>query len=147
MIDCGQCEIQAPPEILMKIIKAQTKIVKIGHELSCVMNEVVKNAMELTGSCGAAIELAEEGEMVYRSVAGSLEPFLGFRLSMESSLSGRCIVTGDILYAADTEIDRRVDRNAARIVGAQSMIVVPLKYGDQNVGVLKVISSKKKLLR
>lgn len=143
MGDCGHCELMPSQDILMKIIKAQTKIVKIGHEIGVVMDEVVQTAMELTGSEGATIELSEDSEMVYRAVAGSLEPFLGFKLSQESSLSGLCVRSGHILYSEDTQNDPRVDQNAAKNVGAESMVVVPLQYGEYNVGVLKVISSQK----
>lgn len=144
MIDCENCESGLPQDILMKIIKAQTKIVKIGHEISHVMNEVVKSAMELTASDGATIELSENGGMIYRAVVGTLEPFLGFSVPVGNSLSGLCVKDGQILYSEDTQNDERVDKKASKIVGAESMVVVPLKYGEHNVGVLKVISSKKK---
>lgn len=81
--------------------------------------------------------------MVYRAVAGSLDSFLGFKVSRTNSLSGMCVTTGEILYSKDTQTDERVDKVAAKKVGAKSMLVVPLKFQEMNVGVLKVISSKK----
>lgn len=143
MIDCGHCELIPSSDILMNIIKAQTQIVKMGHELGSVMTIVAEKARELTECDGSTIELYENDEMIYRAVAGSLELFLGFKLSAKNSLSGLCVQSGHILYCEDTENDARVDRNAAHKVGAKSMVVVPLKFGNANVGVLKVISSKK----
>ncbi len=139
---CGTCEFIPSAEILMQIIKAQTYIVKIGHEFDQVMYIITQKAQELTQCDGATIELHEENDMVYRAVSGSLEPFLGFKLSASSSLSGLSVRTGELLYCQDTEIDPRVDRTAAHKVGARSMVVVPLRFNDQSVGVLKVISSK-----
>lgn len=143
MGECGSCTLSPSSDALMKIIKAQTNIAKIGPDLGNVMSEVVRTAQELTQSNGATIELAEGEEMIYRAVSGSLEPFLGFKLSREGSLSGLCVETGNILYSEDTASDKRVDRNAAAKVSAASMVVVPLRFHDANVGVLKVISNKK----
>lgn len=142
MSQCGNCDFVPSSDILMEIIKAQTHIVKIGYEFDRVMQTVTQKAQELTHCDGATIELHEGDEMVYRAVSGSLTPFLGFKLSVFNSLSGLSVQSGDLLYCKDSENDPRVDRTAAHKVGARSMVVVPLEFNNQSVGVLKVISSK-----
>ncbi len=130
------------PEILTKIISAQTAIVRQGQDLGAVMGLVADRLLELTGAGGSIVELAEGEEMVYRAVAGMARNHLGLRLNRKGSLSGMCVESGEILYCADSETDDRVDREACRKVGLRSMVVVPLFHLQTVVGVLKVASAQ-----
>ena len=127
-------------ETLLEIIKIQTDIAKLGLDLSGVMNLVTQRAQFLTGASGAAVELAEGSEMVYRAAAGMAEPQLGLRLNRTGSMSGLCVETRHILRCDDSDTDNRVDREACRKVGLRSMLVVPLNHLDSTVGVLKVMA-------
>ncbi|MEC8230737.1 MAG: sensor domain-containing diguanylate cyclase [Pseudomonadota bacterium] len=129
-----------PHSKMLKIIEAQTEISKIGLDLGMVMSLTTEKAMELLDADGAVIELAEQGDMVYRAASGVLAPFLGLRLAQNSSLSGLCVAQEEILYSDDVMQDDRVDKTACKRVGINSMLVVPLKYHDSCVGVLKVAS-------
>ncbi|BDX04790.1 sensor domain-containing diguanylate cyclase [Planctobacterium marinum] len=132
-----------PQSKMLKIIEVQTEISKIGMDLGMVMAIATDRAMKLLEAHGAVIELAEGDDMVYRAASGLMEPCLGLRLSRHSSLSGLCVEKSEILYSADTLEDDRVDKAACIRVGIGSMIVVPLKYEDNCVGVLKVASKNK----
>jgi diguanylate cyclase (GGDEF)-like protein len=125
---------------LLRIIKTQTEIAKLGLDLGGVMALVAERAQKLTLADGAVVELAEGDEMVYRAACGSAEPQLGLRLKREGSLSGLCVDTGKTLRCDNAETDVRVDRDACRRVGLLSMLVVPLTHHETVVGVLKVIS-------
>lgn len=127
---------------LLQIIHIQTEIAKLGLDLGGVMALVVERTLELVGADGAAVELAEGEDMVYRATSGVAQPYLGLRLKLETSLSGLCVRTGDILRCDDTEIDNRVDREACRRVGLRSMIVMPLRHKGLTVGVLKAMSAQ-----
>lgn len=126
---------------LLDIISIQTEIARLGLDLGATMALIVNRTLPLIGAEGAAIELAEGEEMVYRAAAGIAKSKLGFRLDRKTSLSGLCVQTGEILCCDDSELDSRVDRDACRLVGLRSMIVVPLKHGSETVGVLKALSS------
>lgn len=128
-------------EQLLAIIRIQTEIAKLGLDLAQVMALVVVKTLELISADGAVIELAEDDEMVYRATSGIAEGQLGLRLKLATSMSGLCVVTGDIQNCADTESDARVDRAACQRMGIRSMLAVPLKHADNNVGVLKVMST------
>lgn len=130
------------PQQLLEIIKIQTEIAKLGLDLGSVMALVVDRTLELVGADGAAVELAEGEDMVYRATSGIAKQYLGLRLKLETSLSGLSVRTGDILRCDDTEIDDRVDREACRRVGLRSMIVMPLRHKGLTVGVLKAMSSQ-----
>lgn len=129
-------------ERLIAIIKTQTTIVKAGMELDSVINLVAGKAQELTRADGAIVEMAEDGEMVYRAVSGIASPQLGLRLNPSNSLSGLCVRTGTALISDDCDSDPRVNREACSKIGLHSMVVVPLEYNDYAIGVLKVVSSK-----
>ncbi len=127
---------------LLDIIATQTEIAKLGLDLAGTMALVVERTLTLIEADGAAIELAEGDEMVYRAGSGAASGQLGLRIKLEGSLSGRCVTTGEILFCGDAETDPRVDREACRKVGLRSMIVVPLRYDGETVGVLKAMSAR-----
>jgi diguanylate cyclase (GGDEF)-like protein len=85
------------------------------------------------------IELAEGEEMVYAVTSGEATPYLGTRLQLRRSLSGRCVLEGQVLRS-DTAGDPRVDAEACRRVNAASMLCVPLTHREETIGVLKVYS-------
>ncbi|MCX5511806.1 GAF domain-containing protein, partial [Pseudomonas sp. BJa3] len=66
---------------------------------------------------------------------------VGLTLPVEGSLSGRCIGEARLLRCDDSEEDPRVNRDACRRVGLRSMLVAPLRFRDQVVGVLKVLAT------
>lgn len=99
---------------------------------------------------GAVIELeetsSEEGPptpvLRYRSVSGTLSGQLGQSVRRDASLSGQALSSRELLHAADTETDPRVDLAACRRTGIRSMLVAPLLAGDDALGVLKVASAR-----
>lgn len=125
---------------LIAIIRIQTEIARQGLDLAQVMSVVVERALDLIKAEGAVIELAEDEDMVYRAVSGIAAGQLGLRLKRANSLSGRCVMSGEILRCTDTETDERVDRAACRRMNIRSMLVIPLRHEDTTVGVLKVMS-------
>jgi diguanylate cyclase (GGDEF)-like protein len=127
---------------LQSIIQVQQAINDAADSANAVMQIVAEQACDAIGAPGSVIELAEFGEMVYTTTAGSLAGSEGLRLAMSGSMSGECVRTGTILVSTDTETDPRVDLQACRRVHARSMIVVPLVDGNRTQGVLKVICDK-----
>lgn len=129
-------------EQLIQVINIQTEIAKLGLDLGGVMQYVVEKSLSLVNADGAVIELAEDGEMVYRAATGIAKNQLGLRLKIDASLSGLCVMNGETLSCDDSESDPRVDHLACRRVGLRSMIVMPLKHQGITVGVLKAMSTQ-----
>ncbi len=125
---------------LLEVISIQSEIARLGLDLGGVMSLIAERTLLLVGADGAAIELAEGDEMVYRAASGIAKSMLGLRLRIASSMSGLCVTSGEIQRCDDSETDSRVDRAASRQVGLRSMLVMPLKHDEQIVGVLKAIS-------
>ncbi|HVY77324.1 MAG TPA: sensor domain-containing diguanylate cyclase [Solirubrobacterales bacterium] len=130
----------ASREHLRAIVQTQTEIAASDLDLDATMELLARRAQDLTHASGGVIELADGDEMLYRVATGEATPFLGVRLAMEGSLSGRCIEEGQVLRCDDTRSDPRVDSEACERVNARSMICVPLIHGEEAVGVLKVYS-------
>jgi len=122
------------------IISTQRDVATAALDMSAVLNLIVARTQDLTHASGAVIELAEGEEMVYRAASGRAAPYIGLRTSIAAGLSGECVRTGQILRCDDAERDTRADLNECRRVGARSLIVVPLYYQRQAVGVLQVQS-------
>lgn len=125
---------------LLDVIRIQTEIAKLGLDLGEVMELVVARTPALVKADGAAIEMAEGEDMVYRAASGIAKAHLGLRMRRDASLSGQCVRTSQILRCDDSEQDARVDRAACRRVGLRSMIVMPLMHRDSPVGVLKAMA-------
>lgn len=133
--------LQSHTDNLAQIIATQTRLAEAELDLGLFLDLVVQQMQELTPASGAAVELVEGEEMVYRAASGSVAPFVGLRLAMGSSLSGLCVRTATVLMSADTEQDPRVDRAACRKIGVASMVVAPLLLAGKAVGVLKIMAS------
>ena len=131
---------RASPRELDRLLATQNAIATAEFDLDSVLETVVAEARRLTDADAAVVELPDGDELVYRAVAGTAAPYLGFRLARRTAISGLAMQTGRVLVCEDSETDTRVDREACRRVGARSMIVVPLMHDGTPTGVLKVYS-------
>jgi len=127
-------------DLLFKIIDVHSQLAELGLDLPGVMSLVAERTLDLVDAEGAAVELAEGHELVYRAVAGVASDSAGLRVPIEGSLSGLCLRAGQPLVCMDTELDDRVDLASCRRVGARSMAVIPLRFRQGVVGVLKAMS-------
>lgn len=130
------------PAQLVDVILTQADIVRLGADIAAVMTLVTDRALLLTSGDGAAVELLEGDDMVYRATSGIAWSQLGLRVKAASSLSDYCVRNGVIVNCPDVEFDDRVDLAACRRIGMRSMIVLPLNHEGVPVGVLKVMSKR-----
>jgi len=110
--------------------------------LDLVLNEIVQQALHTTDATGAAIALTRDGEMVCRATTGTNAPDLGVKVEMDSGLSGACLRSGQIQDCADSETDQRVNAETCRQLGVRSMLIAPIKDGEQCFGILEVLSTR-----
>jgi putative methionine-R-sulfoxide reductase with GAF domain len=107
-----------------------------------VLQLVADRAVAITGADGLGIALAENNEIVLRAAAGTVRPNLGARIDRDSSFSGACFRTAQILNCVDTETDGRVNLQACRRLGARSMVAVPLYGPGRGIGLLQAFSAR-----
>ena len=107
-----------------------------------LLGQLANLAMSQTGASGAAIAIEHDGEMICRATVGSVAPDLGLSINKNAGLSGLCLSTRRTQWCVNTEEDSRVDSEACRHLGVQSIVVMPLFEGDRVVGVFEVFSSE-----
>ena len=138
----SETRLQKEQTRLHQIIAAQYDVATAGLNMDHLLSRIVERTMKLTSAEGAVFEQIEGDELVYRATAGNAKNRHGYRIKMRGSLSGQSIQEGHALRCDDSEKDGRVNRDACRLVGLRSMIVVPLRTDSKIIGVLKVYSSK-----
>src|SRR5579871_4772917 len=109
--------------------------------LDLVLNQIVEQACLATGATGAAIALLRNGEMVCRATTGRNAPDLGTRLD-NAGFSAECLRIGTLQRCDDTETDPRVDATACRLLGVRSILVVPLWYWGEFMGIFEIFSPR-----
>ena len=109
--------------------------------LDLVLNQIVEQACLATGATGAAIALLRSGEMVCRATTGRNAPDLGVRLD-NAGFSAECLRIGTLQRCDDTETDPRVDSAACRLLGVRSILVVPLWYWGEFMGIFEIFSPR-----
>ena len=128
--------------LLTELVATQQAVLAPDFDLDIVLEEIVAQAQRLTKADAAVVELLDGDELEYRAVAGGAEKFLGLRMSAATSLSGRSIRSGEILWSQDAGSDPRVDLEVAQATGARSLIIVPLVHRRKAVGAIKVYASR-----
>lgn len=126
---------------LNEIITTQCQLAEAKLDLEQFLQLVVYRLDSLTGAAGSVVEVVDGEDMVYRAGSGVTRAHVGLRLKRDSSISGLCVHTREVLYCVDSELDERVDRAACRRIGVRSMVVAPLFYEGKAIGVLKTMSS------
>jgi len=107
-----------------------------------VLHLVAERAVAITGADGVAIALADGDAIVCRASAGGIAPDPGARLDPDSGFSGACLVSGRIVRCDDSEVDPRVNPQTCRILGARSMVAVPLSAKQTVIGLLEAFSTE-----
>lgn len=109
-----------------------------GESSSDELAIIAQRAQAFTNASGTAIALSEGSgeEIICRARAGPTAPEVGTSLRVESTFTGLCIQSGKELRCDDAETDARVDKEAIRVLGIRSMVVVPIKEEGLVVGVL-----------
>lgn len=124
------------------VLASEAKISNFRGDYQSLLEVILQTVREVTQADGASLEVAEGDEMVYEAGTGLAAPFKGLRIGRYTSLSGMTLRDGEPTRSDDTEEDVRVDREACRKIGLRSMLLMPLRYGDQGLGVLKVMSRR-----
>ena len=127
---------------LAEIVETQNDLASIELDPSVIMQMVCERTQKLARADGAAVEIVEGNELVCRAGTGIMHPHEGMTFSLEASLVGRAVTTGQFQHARDSENDPRVDREATRKIGLRSLIVVPLLLDGKAIGVIVVASRR-----
>jgi len=123
---------------------AQREAECLGSDVDASLGLIAARAQALVRGSGAAIALAisESTPMVCQASVGVNAPPVGAKLQVGSGFSGECVRTGKVLRCDDTETDSRVDRERCQVLDIRSMIVAPVREGENVIGIIEVFSCK-----
>ncbi len=107
-----------------------------------VLQSVAERALAITGADGVAIAMAEGEAIVCRAVSGKVTPDAGARLEPNSGFSGACLSSGQVVRCDDSQTDLRVNAAACQVLGARSMVAVPLLARQTVIGLVEAFSSE-----
>jgi len=108
-----------------------------------VIQRVTDQTLELIGAAeGVMVGLSDPCGVTYICGAGSQTSYLGTRVSLEDSLSGVAVRSGEVQLSNDTSADPRVDADACRRLSVASLVCVPLARTNETVGVLAVNATR-----
>jgi diguanylate cyclase (GGDEF)-like protein/PAS domain S-box-containing protein len=124
---------------LRRILDAQRDVVEADLDLQGTMDLVCARTEELTGAGGATILMRDGDDLVHRAATGFIADRVGQRLGIEGTFSGRVYRDGRPAVCHDT---REIDSPLARQRGIESLVVVPLRRGDDVVGLLSVVAER-----
>jgi len=107
-----------------------------------LLREIVQQALRATPATGAAIALEQQGELICRAAAGDFASEIGTMINTRSGFTGVCTSSGTMQLCSNTALDSRLDADACRKLGVSAIIVVPLLYQDQLLGLIAVFSQR-----
>ncbi|HEX7354472.1 MAG TPA: sensor domain-containing diguanylate cyclase [Mycobacteriales bacterium] len=127
---------------LDRLVRAQTALSTSNADAGNVPGLIAACALTVAESDAACVQVLDGDDIVCRAVAGTASPDLvGARYQALRSLAGACFRGGETLLCEDSESDSRVARDACRLIGARTLIMVPLRDGGAVRAVLAVWST------
>lgn len=134
----AQAAAQRAVETQVLIARTQREIAEAAGGTHAAMALLTGCALAIAGAEGAALLLADDGVLVYRSVAGLLKAYQGLPLALEGELARTAAQLQEPQCCADSEADARIDRDACRALGVRSLLCVPLALEGGTTAVLSV---------
>jgi len=134
----------APPTCedkrLSAILRVQRALAASELEAQSVMDAICLCLLEVAPCTGAMIGI-QDGEFVtYKAGSGTGRSFLGLRMTLEGSLAGLCLRTGEMICRGDLGAENDEVRTAALAHDIRSAIVVAMHHHGRAVGVVSVHS-------
>lgn len=130
---------------LRDVISVEESLLAGGLDLPAIRQRMADAARQLTGAPAAVVVERVEGRLLGTAVSGAMADYLGMMFPVETTLTGRCCRSGQVLICEDAQTDPRVgDKAGAERLGFRSAAMAPLSHRGRCYGVLKVISPQPK---
>jgi putative methionine-R-sulfoxide reductase with GAF domain len=128
-------------QTLGRIVATQQQIHMEQLNLQEALNLIAERALQLTGAGGTAVGLMEQQKLVYRAASGSATTLLGTEVDLDSSLSARCLATGESIQCANADSANHIDAGLCRKTGIKAIIAVPIFYQGKVSGSIELRSA------
>jgi hypothetical protein len=126
---------------LGKIVETQHHIQVRKLGLDEVTSLVAQRVMEIGGTSGAAVALANGQSVRYAAVAGLKALAAGTIVPVAKALCSDCVKTAQVMRCPDVAVSSQVDTVECRRRGIQSLIVAPVFHEGDVAGALEVYYS------
>lgn len=103
-------------------------------------DRVVAQMLRLTRATGAAIAWRVDEDVICQASAG-IAPPVGTKLKLDSGLTSECYRSGKIVSLSDAENDVRIDVELRRELDFRSLLIVPIRCGEDVIGIAEVLST------
>lgn len=144
-------ELRQVNDQLQEALDTREGILEISRELTTVvrleplLHKIVALAADLTGSESASILLLNEatGELRFRAASSDDgEQLRDITVPVEGSIAGAVLVSANPAIVADAHADERHYEFVGQQIGVDvhSLIAVPLRIKERNIGVLEAIN-------
>jgi GAF domain/PilZ domain/Sel1 repeat len=137
----------APPrpgytDTLAAVGAVRRQVEALGSDFRRALQLIAERGQSLVDASGAAIALADAdaNSMICCASSGSDAPPIGARLQIGTGFSGECVKRSQPLRCDDSETDTRVDRNSCRALGIRSLLAVPVRVGENAVGLIEIFA-------
>ena len=127
---------------LLEIIQTQGEIAAGELDQARAMQVIVERVPELIGADGALIDSPDGDRLVFRAGSGVDPRVIGSEYPRRASLSGLALERRSVLISSDTELDRRVETDTCRKLGARSLLCAPLVHFDEELGSLTAFATR-----
>ncbi len=116
------------------------------QNLSATLLLLAERARFLTSASGVAIAFGEGNSLICRASAGTDMPLKGSPLALESGpaseLMAECVNKRLPVICCDINSDSRVDADLCREQGIGSILIAPLVFENEAVGILQFFSPR-----
>src|SRR5438270_1583349 len=130
-----------PPRGGNECAELRQEILAANLHGQAALDMLVDRLMRLTRAAGAAIAWSDGDDVICRASSGNA-PATGTKLNLDSSITGECYRTGNIVSVSDVDKDGRLDSVLCRELDMRSLLIVPVTAATEVVGVVEVFSSE-----
>lgn len=129
-------------DTLAAVGAVRRQVEALGSDFRRALQLIAERGQSLVSASGAAIALADAdaNSMICCASSGSDAPPIGARLQIGTGFSGECVKRSQPLRCDDSETDTRVDRNSCRALGIRSLLAVPVRVGENAVGLIEIFA-------
>jgi len=127
---------------LLEIVEIQRAIESQEVDAPSALRLIAARALNLTGASGVAVGIIEGREIFYRVATGTSSQDEGLRVSIESSLSEKCVTKAQVVRYPDTEAQPAIFAQLCHQCGTKSLLAAPVLHDGKVVGVLELRSDR-----
>lgn len=130
--------VQADARVLAEIVSAQTEMAAALPDSDAVMRVLARRAMALTEATGASIAVRDGDELFFPVNEGFTAGWENARYPVASTLTGHCVLTGELYSVPDLYDVSPATSQVARDASIRSFLAVPLSHRGEVVAVLSI---------